>query len=82
MLNLNIKDFKGFQINSDLEKLAKDDYILMYCLPAHRSKEVTSEVIDSSNSVVYEQAENRLHVQKALLIGLKKKKFREYKLWF
>jgi len=76
------EDFKDFQINSDLVNLAKDDYIFMHCLPAYRSKEVTSEVIDSSNSIVYDQAENRLHVQKAILIGLKKKKFRGYKVWF
>lgn len=62
--------FKKFQINLDLIKLAKPDYIFMHCLPAHRGEEVTNDVIDSPNSVVFDQAENRLHVQKAILVNL------------
>jgi ornithine carbamoyltransferase len=56
-----------YQVNSDLLKLAKSDCIFMHCLPASRGKEVTSEVIDGKASVVWNQAENRLHVQKALM---------------
>jgi len=56
-----------YQVNSELMKLAKKDAIFMHCLPAARGQEVTSDVIDGKTSVVWEEAENRLHVQKALL---------------
>ena len=59
-----------FQVNSSLMKMAKKNAIFMHCLPAKRGKEVTSSVIDSRQSVVWEQAENRLHAQKALLTSL------------
>ena len=59
-----------YQINDEVVKHAKQDYIFMHCLPAKRGKEVTSEIIDGNHSVVWTQAENRLHVQKALLIKL------------
>lgn len=62
------KKFKGFQINSKLVKLAKKDYIFMHCLPAHRGKEVTDEVADSANSVIFDEAENRLHAEKIILL--------------
>ncbi|OGC07054.1 ornithine carbamoyltransferase [candidate division WOR-1 bacterium RIFOXYD2_FULL_36_8] len=65
-------DFEKFQINRELVKLAKPDFIFMHCLPAHRGEEVTDEVVDSTNSVVFDQAENRLHVQKAILTILLK----------
>lgn len=65
-----LRDFEGFQINSELMNTAKDSAIFMHCLPAHRGEEVTAEVIDGSSSVVFQQAENRLHTEKALLDSL------------
>jgi ornithine carbamoyltransferase len=62
-----VKIFKPFQVNAKLVKEAKEDYIFMHCLPAHRGEEVTDEVADSPNSVILDQAENRMHTQKALL---------------
>ena len=69
------KIFIPFQVNRELMAQAKPDALFMHCLPAHRGEEVTDEVIDSSQSVVFDQAENRLHIQKAimlLLMGMKK----------
>ena len=62
-----LKDFEGFQINEELVKYAKKNYIFMHCLPAHRGQEVTNDIIESKNSIVFDQAENRLHTQKAVL---------------
>ncbi|MDP2973035.1 MAG: ornithine carbamoyltransferase [Deltaproteobacteria bacterium] len=62
-----VKILKPYQVNSKLVKGAKEDYIFMHCLPAHRGEEVTDEVADSKNSVIFDQAENRLHTQKALM---------------
>ena len=59
--------FAGFQVNSELMAQASSDALFMHCLPAHRGEEVTAEVIDGPQSVVWDEAENRLHAQKALL---------------
>ena len=61
------KAFQGYRIDSGLLKLAKKDAIVMHCLPAHREEEITEEVMEGPNSVVFDQAENRLHVQKVIL---------------
>ena len=59
--------FEGFQVNPELVAHANPDYLFMHCLPAHRGEEVTDEVIDSPNSVVLDQAENRMWAQMSLL---------------
>ena len=64
------KLFAPYQVNARLMGLAKPDAIFMHCLPAHRGCEVTDDVIDSPNSVVFDQAENRLHAQKAIMATL------------
>lgn len=64
------KAFSGFQLNAELVKLAKPDCVVMHCLPAHRDEEITDEVIEGPNSVVWDEAENRLHVQKAIMARL------------
>ncbi len=69
-----------YQVNEKLVKHAKKDFIFMHCLPAKRGKEVTAEIIDGPNSVVWTEAENRLHVQKALLIKLLNPEF-DYKIY-
>tara|TARA_B100000212_G_scaffold290579_1_gene232113 strand:+ start:1704 stop:2627 length:924 start_codon:yes stop_codon:yes gene_type:complete len=64
------KDFDGFTLNSELVRNAKENAIVLHCLPAYRSKEITDKVIESQNSRIFEQAENRMHVQQALLASL------------
>jgi ornithine carbamoyltransferase len=64
------KVFTQYQVNSELLKNAKRETLVMHCLPAHRGEEITSEVLDGPNSIVYDQAENRLHMQKAIMVKL------------
>ena len=64
------KAFKGFQLNRDIVALADPRCHVLHCLPAHRDEEITDEVIEGPHSVVFDQAENRLHVQKAILVTL------------
>jgi len=65
-----LKDLRDYQINMDLLKLAHKDCMVLHCLPAHRGEEITDEVIKCPNSAIFEEAENRLHAQKALLVRL------------
>ena len=65
-----LKDFKGFQLDKDLLSRARPDAVVMHCLPAHRGEEITDEVIDGEKSIVFDQAENRLYMQKAILVYL------------
>jgi len=62
--------FPPYQVNKRLINLAKDDCLVMHCLPAHREEEITSEVMDGPNSIIFKQAENRLHTEKAILVKL------------
>ena len=62
--------FKSYQINKQLMSLAKADAKVMHCLPAHRGDEITDEVIDGPQSIVFDEAENRMHVQKAIIANL------------
>jgi ornithine carbamoyltransferase len=58
---------RPYQVNQELMNIANDDALFMHCLPAHREEEVTSEVMDGPNSVIFDEAENRLHAQKAIM---------------
>ena len=65
--------FKPFQVNNELLTSANKNYLVMHCLPAHRGEEITDEVIKDKHSIVFDQAENRLHIQKAIMVWLSKK---------
>lgn len=68
--NKRLRDFAGYQVNGALVARAKKDVVVMHCLPAHRGEEIASEVLDGPRSIVFDQAENRLHVQKAIMLWL------------
>lgn len=65
-----VQDFAGFTIDSELLALAKPDAIVLHCLPAYRGYEISAEVLDGSQAVIWDEAENRLHTQKALMVWL------------
>ncbi|MFY9568307.1 MAG: ornithine carbamoyltransferase subunit F, partial [Acetivibrionales bacterium] len=67
---LRLKIFMPYQVNSKLFSLAKEDAMFLHCLPAYRGYEVTEDIIDGPNSDVFEEAENRLHMQKAIMVTL------------
>ncbi|MFZ5518547.1 MAG: ornithine carbamoyltransferase [Candidatus Zhuqueibacterota bacterium] len=64
------KAFAGYQVNDELMQAARKDTYVMHCLPAHRGQEITDSVIESKNSIVFDEAENRLHAQKAIMVKL------------
>ena len=71
--NNKIKYFKNFTVNKKIMSIASNNAIFMHCLPAKRGKEVTSDVLDGKNSVVLQQAKNRMYIQQAILIYVLKK---------
>lgn len=69
-----VKDFAGYMVDADMMKLAQDKAIFLHCLPAYRGYEVSEEVIESSQSLIFEEAENRLHAQKGVMVWLDRKR--------
>ena len=66
------KAFAGYQVNSELMSVAKKDAMVLHCLPAHREEEITAEVFEAHANEIFEEAENRLHAQKAVLVTVMK----------
>ena len=69
-----VKDFTGYMVDEDMMKLAKENAIFLHCLPAYRDYEVSEKVLEGSQSRVFEEAENRLHAQKGIMVWLDKKR--------
>ena len=69
-LSKRIIAFKGFQVNKDLLSRAKQDVMVMHCLPAHRGEEISEDVLEDENNVFWDQAENKRHMHKAILESL------------
>ncbi len=67
---MKMREFEGFQVNRNLMRHAAKDAVVMHCLPAHRGEEITDDVIEGKRSIVFDQAENRLHIQKAIILYL------------
>lgn len=64
------KSFRGFQVNADVVAMARKEAVVMHCLPAHRGEEIAHDVLEGVQSIVFDQAENRLHVQKAIMVWM------------
>jgi ornithine carbamoyltransferase (EC 2.1.3.3) len=62
-----LRDFKSYQVNAALLKSVGKEYAIMHCMPVHRGEEITDEAMESPQSIVFDQAENRMHVQKAIM---------------
>ena len=67
-----IEHFQGFQVNDELLKNAHDDVMVLHCLPCHRNEEITAEVLEAHADEIFNESENRLHAQKAILVKLMK----------
>ena len=69
-----LKDFAGYMVDSEMMNLAQEKAIFLHCLPAYRGYEVSEEVMESEQSLIFEEAENRLHVQKGVMVWLDRKR--------
>ncbi|MBR2480450.1 MAG: ornithine carbamoyltransferase, partial [Clostridia bacterium] len=69
---IRMKAFNGFQVNAELMSLANEGAMVQHCLPAHREEEITAEVLEAHANEIFEEAENRLHAQKAVMVKLLK----------